>query len=79
MGKGKQDRPKERHIFLDKKTHASLQAIAEASDNLSDLVEIADVDPVAFADFAKEIGQQDCPEVKEIIKAAKLRQSDPRP
>lgn len=73
-------KPNTQHISVDVITAALLQAIANVPENDVDkLIELAHVDPKDFADFAKAIGQQDRPEVKAIIQAAKRRANKPRP
>jgi Na+-transporting methylmalonyl-CoA/oxaloacetate decarboxylase gamma subunit len=69
---------KEIVIKIDEKTAAILQAIADAPEgDLDKLVEIAKVDPEAFAEFAKKSGLHNSPEVKAIIAAAKKNNQPP--
>jgi hypothetical protein len=67
-------------IELDEETDAVLQAIIEdASDDVHGLVEIADIDPDAFAAFMKATGKQDDPTAKALLQAARDRKNEPKP
>jgi hypothetical protein len=80
MRKRHPNHSKSRNVLIDAETDAILQAIVDMPEgDLRKLVELADNDPKAFADFAKAIGRQNRPEVKAIIEAAKHRNNTLRP
>jgi len=68
-------------IELDEETDALFEAIGDAGDDASvgKLVEIADIDPDAFAAFMKATGKQDDPTAKALLQAARDRRNEPKP
>jgi hypothetical protein len=73
--------PADREIELDDETDAFFDAIEDAGDDASagELVEIADIDPDAFAAFMKATGKQNDPTAKALLQAARGRRNEPRP
>ena len=68
-------------IELDEETDALFQAVDDAGDDASvgTLVEIADIDPDAFAAFMKATGKQDDPTAKALLQAAREHRNGPKP
>lgn len=78
MEDGKQHKAEdEKIISLDETTDATLQAIADASeDGLDELVQNMPLDVDSFRAFLKASGQQDRPEAKAIIEALARKKND---
>jgi hypothetical protein len=79
VSKEEQPLPGQPEITIDAETAAMLQAIENAGDDVHELAEIARLDPDLLAAYAKATGQQDDPEVKALIQAARERMSGPTP
>lgn len=71
--------PADQEIVLDDETDSLFEAIVDAGDDVRELVEIADIEPDAFAAFIKATGKQDDPTAKALLQAARDRKNEPRP